>query len=51
LARRQAAWLREDLARVDREKTPWVVVLGHRAMYCTDLPLIPECHVEAHAIR
>jgi acid phosphatase type 7 len=51
LAGKQAAWLRQDLASVDREKTPWVVVLGHRPMYCTDYPLIPECHLEASAIR
>ncbi|KAG5357161.1 Acid phosphatase type 7 [Yarrowia sp. C11] len=40
----QLDWLRADLANVDREKTPWVVVSGHRPWYidakkkdvCTD---------------
>lgn len=29
----QLAWLRADLAKVDREKTPWVIVSGHRPWY------------------
>lgn len=29
----QLDWLRADLANVDREKTPWVVVSGHRPWY------------------
>lgn len=29
----QLDWLRADLAKVDREKTPWVVVTGHRPWY------------------
>lgn len=37
----QLAWLEEDLKRVDRSKTPWVIVGGHRPWYvstdeCTD---------------
>lgn len=34
---RQEAWLREDLARANanREATPWLIVIGHRPMYCT----------------
>lgn len=31
----QYAWLVEDLAAVDRTKTPWIVLYGHRPMYCT----------------
>ena len=27
-------WLRNDLELVDRNLTPWVVVFGHRPMYC-----------------
>ena len=30
---RQYAWLEQDLQKVNREKTPWVVIGGHRAMY------------------
>ncbi|OAQ71361.1 metallophosphoesterase [Pochonia chlamydosporia 170] len=29
----QATWLEDDLASVDRKKTPWVVVAGHRPWY------------------
>ncbi|KAF4727368.1 hypothetical protein FOZ63_007214 [Perkinsus olseni] len=31
----QHQWLEDDLARVNRTKTPWVIVTGHRAMYQT----------------
>ncbi|KAG1703257.1 hypothetical protein DVH05_008167 [Phytophthora capsici] len=34
---RQEAWLDQDLAKANtnREQTPWLVVIGHRPMYCT----------------
>ncbi|KAF4047108.1 Iron/zinc purple acid phosphatase-like protein C [Phytophthora infestans] len=34
---RQEAWLEQDLAKANanREQTPWLVVIGHRPMYCT----------------
>ena len=32
----QYSWLESDLGRVDRRVTPWVVVYGHRPMYCTN---------------
>ncbi|RGP78879.1 acid phosphatase [Fusarium longipes] len=32
-AYQQYQWLKEDLAKVDRCKTPWVIVMGHRPMY------------------
>ena len=28
-------WLENDLRNVDRKKTPWVMIAGHRAMYCS----------------
>ena len=28
-------WLEYDLRNVDRQKTPWVIIAGHRAMYCS----------------
>ncbi len=31
----QYAWLDQDLAGVDRSKTPWVIVYGHRSIYCS----------------
>ena len=30
---RQYKWLENDLKNVDRKKTPWVVLGGHRPMY------------------
>ena len=36
---RQYEWLENDLKKVDRSKTPWVMIGGHRAMYCSaDIP-------------
>ena len=31
----QYKWLQADLASVDRERTPWVVLMSHRPMYCS----------------
>ncbi|KAF4449376.1 acid phosphatase [Fusarium austroafricanum] len=33
----QYQWLAKDLASVDRCKTPWVVVMGHRPMYSSQV--------------
>ena len=30
----QYNWMRDDLAAVNRESTPWIVAYGHRPMYC-----------------
>ena len=32
----QWQWLRNDLANVDRNKTPWVFAMSHRPMYSSD---------------
>lgn len=45
----QYKWLENDLRNVDRGKTPWVIVVGHRPMYCTTNPL--RCDVEALILR
>lgn len=29
----QFQWLKNDLAKVDRKKTPWIIAMGHRPMY------------------
>ncbi len=50
MCRPQLKWMRADLAKVDRTRTPWVIVLGHRAMYCTK-NTDPECNSEAEHIR
>lgn len=31
----QYAWLEADLAAVNRTQTPWVIVYGHRSIYCS----------------
>ncbi|GMI23203.1 hypothetical protein TrRE_jg10068, partial [Triparma retinervis] len=33
--RKQFEFIENDLMNVDREKTPWIVVHGHRPMYCS----------------
>ncbi|KAJ1559315.1 hypothetical protein HK405_011117 [Cladochytrium tenue] len=33
----QLAWLKRDLAAVDREKTPWVIAMSHRPMYSSQV--------------
>ena len=33
----QEAWLRADLAAVDRSATPWVVLYVHRPLYCSNM--------------
>ena len=33
---RQYKWLENDLMKVDRKKTPWVMIGGHRAMYSSE---------------
>ena len=33
---RQYNWLENDLKNVDRKKTPWVVIGGHRSMYMSE---------------
>jgi hypothetical protein len=37
LIARQEAWLKRDLeqANANRAQTPWLIVMGHRPMYCT----------------
>eukprot|EP00794_Sanderia_malayensis_P005468 gene5468-6151_t len=32
---RQYEWLENDLSKIDRKKTPWVILGGHRAMYAS----------------
>ena len=32
----QYAWLKKDLAAVDRSKTPFVITMAHRPMYCSN---------------
>jgi len=33
---KQFAWLKNDLSAVDRAKTPWLITMAHRPMYCSN---------------
>jgi len=33
--RQQFEWIEADLGSVDRSKTPWIVMMSHRPMYCS----------------
>ncbi|EJU04078.1 acid phosphatase AphA [Dacryopinax primogenitus] len=35
-AYQQLKWIKEDLASIDRSKTPWVFAMSHRPMYSTE---------------
>ena len=43
-------YLKENLASVNRTRTPWVVVYGHRALYC-GYSSATECMYETDALR
>lgn len=36
----QVAWLEEDLKRVDRSKTPWIVCATHHPLYTAEAPFV-----------
>ena len=44
----QYEWLHADLAAVDRARTPWVVVFGHRSVYCS---CDADCDSDAMVLR
>merc|ERR1712130_285026 len=35
----QLAWLEQDLMRVNRTVTPWIVLMGHYPLYCSSITL------------
>lgn len=45
----QYSWLEKDLNKVDRAKTPWVILAGHRPMYASQLEIgIAVFHLWLH---
>ena len=45
----QIEWLESDLQKVNRRKTPWIIVYGHRPMYnqlLTDWPLTTKSNIK-----
>lgn len=51
IVERQEAWLRADLAaaNANRAETPWIIVVGHRPMYCTSD--VKNCGKKADFLR
>ena len=47
----QYAWLAAALAAVDRAATPWVVLFGHRPMYCSSVTATSSAPRLAEAAR
>ncbi|KAM3333122.1 hypothetical protein ACQJBY_028310 [Aegilops geniculata] len=38
----QYNWMEQDLSSVDRSRTPWVIFIGHRPMYSSNVGIIPS---------
>ncbi|KAL5219707.1 hypothetical protein ABZP36_024420 [Zizania latifolia] len=38
----QYNWMEEDLSSVDRSRTPWVIFIGHRPMYSSNIGILPD---------
>lgn len=38
----QYAWIKKDLASVNRGRTPWVIFMGHRPMYSSHGGILPD---------
>jgi len=52
----QYKWLEQDLMKADqnRKNVPWIVMYGHRALYCTgliDTWIVPRCSIQATMYR
>ena len=49
----QQDWIIGDLKRAvaNRQQVPWIVVVGHRPLYCSDLVLLKRCNDEAPVFR
>ena len=45
---KQYNWLINDLQTINRNKTPWVIVYGHRSIYCQKKSNDNECRLESY---
>jgi len=48
---KQFAWLKQDLAAVDRSRTPFVVTMSHRPMYCSNSDDTDDCTKDDSVMR
>ena len=49
----QFAWIKQDLikANSNRDQVPWIIVYGHRPLYCTSVVCSERCETEAPVYR
>jgi len=49
----QYAWLDQDLAKANanRHDVPFIIVYGHRPMYCSNVDDMPDCSTDAQTLR
>ena len=45
ILKQQYDWLTQDLEAVDKSITPWIVLMGHRPMYCSSASAIVQSHL------
>ena len=46
----QYAWLDADLRKA-RASADWIIVYGHRPLYCSNLDTLSDCTVDARRLR
>eukprot|EP01116_Phalansterium_solitarium_P013019 TRINITY_DN2984_c1_g1_i1.p2 TRINITY_DN2984_c1_g1~~TRINITY_DN2984_c1_g1_i1.p2 ORF type:complete len:484 (+),score=175.47 TRINITY_DN2984_c1_g1_i1:107-1558(+) len=49
----QYLWLENDLKKAvaNRDRVPWIVVFGHRPVYCSNTDDLPDCTTDAQLLR
>ncbi|OMJ74897.1 hypothetical protein SteCoe_26068 [Stentor coeruleus] len=55
LKQKQVAWLKKTLEEVDRKVTPWVIVVAHKPLYCSQNEessmIMQVCTIQARVMR
>jgi hypothetical protein len=55
LKQKQVAWLKRTLEEVDRKVTPWVVIVAHKPLYCSQNEessmIMQVCTIQARVMR
>jgi len=49
----QYEWLQQDLMKAvaNRHNVPWIIVFGHRPVYCSNVDDMPDCSSDAETLR